>query len=140
MTLYQELKEKAVLLIDPDPWTRDSLTMLFQWNSCRLATFDNAEDGHRAIDSEPFDIVICAHGAPGVDGPAFIEHCRDSHPETVRIAMGPFSGVQFAGDSDLCGIHAWLRKPLTIESVEQALCRALGATRKEAPGDAREAN
>jgi DNA-binding NtrC family response regulator len=125
MTLYQELKEKAVLLLDPDPWTRDSLTMLFHWNSCRLATCDNAEDGHRAIDSEPFDIVICAHGTPGVDGPAFLEHCRDSHPEAVRIAIGQFAGAQFAGNPDPCGIHAWLQKPLTIESVETVLGEAV---------------
>lgn len=134
MTLYQELKEKAVLLLDPDPWTRDSLSMLFRWNACRLASFDNADDGHRAIDSEPFDIVICAQGAPGLDGLSFLAHCREEHPAAVRIAIGHFAEPQFAGDPDLCGIHAWLRKPLTIESVEQALDLALRATRQNAPG------
>lgn len=137
MTLYQELKEKSVLLLDPDPWTRDSLSMLFHWNACRLAAFDNAEDGHRAIDAAPFDIVLCAHGAPGIDGLSFLSHCRESHPEAVRIAICHHADPQHACDPGLHGVHARLQKPLTIETVESALGEALEASRNGAPsGDA----
>lgn len=121
MTFNRNLSEKSVLLLDPDPWVRDSLALVFSWKVGRFVAFDNAEDGHRAIDSHPFDIVICAHGSPGLDGLSFLGHCRDAHPDAIRILIGALAAPRIAVDGKPPGIHAWIQKPLTIESVEKVL-------------------
>jgi DNA-binding NtrC family response regulator len=127
MPLSRTLKDKKILLVDPDPWTRDSLSLLLRWWDCILAAYDSAEAGHEALDAGSWDIVICAHGSPGVDGLAFLDHCRGDHPEAVRILIGSFDDPRFAGDEGRAG-HARVRKPLTAESIERALADAVGAS------------
>jgi DNA-binding NtrC family response regulator len=129
MTIFEKLRTKAILLLDPDPWTRDSLSLLLAWSNCRLASLETVEEGRRAIESTPFDLVICAHRVPGLDGLAFLELCRKIRPEATRILMGPCPELQFAEDAKRIRIHGWLPKPLTIESLEKALSEALSASR-----------
>ncbi|HEY5995845.1 MAG TPA: hypothetical protein VIU29_02440 [Candidatus Deferrimicrobiaceae bacterium] len=128
MTLAKELRTKTILLLDPDPWTRDALSLLLGWTTGRFASCDNVEDGHRAIDAEPFDVVICAYGTPGMDALKFLDHCRECHPGAVRILVGSHNPPQFADVPPDSPVDAWLQKPLTLESVEAALRQALSGS------------
>jgi len=58
MDIFSRLKEMDMLLIDDDEWIRDSLSIYFDSEDCRLVTCDSAEQGLQAFDNHQFDIVI----------------------------------------------------------------------------------
>jgi two-component system response regulator YesN len=132
MTVFQGLRRKSILLLDPDPWTRDSLSILLAWEDCRLASFETVEEGRRAISTCPFDLVLAAHRVPGLDGIEFLGFCRKQSPGTVRILMGPRPDPAAAEEARRSGVQGWLPKPLTIESLERTIGEAMAASSRTA--------
>lgn len=121
MTLYEKLRTKTIVLLDPDPWIRDSLSLLFQCEVCRFLAFDNVADGIRAVEAGRFDIIICDYGMPGMDGIAFLRHAARSQPHAVRILIAGYPVGEIADIAAREGIHDCLQKPFTLDALEKTL-------------------
>lgn len=121
MTLYEKIRTKTILLLDPDPWIRDSLTLLFQFEVCRFVTFDNVAEGMKAVENGRFDIIICDHGMPGMDGITFLSEAGHFQPDAIRILIAGYPVGEIAEVAARAGIHGCLRKPFTLEALENTL-------------------
>ncbi len=137
MALYQNLRTKTIALVEPDPWIRDSLSLLSQCALCRLVAFDNAADGIRAVESGPFDVIICDHGLPGVDAIAFLEHAGRCQPAATRILIAGYPVGTLEEAATRAGVHACLQKPFSLDALERAV--GGGADSLAAPGGAQAA-
>jgi len=126
MTLYEKLRTRAILLLDVDPWIRDSLTLLFQCAVCRFVTFDNVAEGMKAVETRRFDIIICDHGMPGVDGITFLKEAGRFRPDAIRILIAGYPVGEIAEVAARAGIHGCLQKPFTLDALEKILGGLVG--------------
>lgn len=121
MTLYEKLRTKTIMLLDPDPWIRDSLSLLFQCEVCRFLAFDNVADGARALDGGRFDIIICDYAMPGTDGISFLRQAGRAQPDAIRILIAGYPVGDLAEIAAREGIHDCLQKPFTLDAFERTL-------------------
>ncbi len=121
MTLYEKIRDKKIALLDPDPWIRGSLSLLFQCEACRLAEFDNVADGMRALRSEHFDVIICDYGVGDEGGIAFLRQAGRVQPGAVRILTAGYPLGDIADVAAREGIDGCLQKPFTLDALEKTL-------------------
>ncbi len=121
MTLYEKLRTRTIALVDPDPWIRDSLSLLFQCEVCRFLPFDNVADGIRAVETMPFDIIICDYAMPGMDGVTFLRQAGIFQPDAIRILIAGYPVGEIADVAAREGIDDCLQKPFSVDALEKTL-------------------
>ena len=77
---YHKLKSLKTLLIDDDPFIRDSMEMAFSQKGYPLRVVNTAEDGLRALEQEAFDIIISDYKLPGMNGLDFFRQVISKNP------------------------------------------------------------
>ncbi len=118
----------TIALVDPDPWIRDSLSLLFQCEVCRFLAFDNVADGIRAVETGRLDIIICDYGMPGIDGITFLREAGRFQPGAIRILIAGYPVGEIADIAALEGIDECLQKPFTLDALEKTLAGLIDRT------------
>lgn len=121
MDIFSRLREMDMLLIDDDEWIRDSLSIYFESEDCRLVTCDSAEDGLQALGSQQFDIVIADYRLPGMDGIEFFEKSRLSHPDAVKILITAYATDSVNCQATQAGVQRVIPKPFTSHDLLDCL-------------------
>lgn len=127
--LYQEMGVRNILLVEDDPWTRDSLSLYWQIEGCRPRSASTAAEAIAALSAEKFDVIVCEHLFPGMDGLSLLKLFGDGQRGAVKLLIAPHVTPQLVEEADRCGIHDVLRKPFLIESLETCLKRHLTSAR-----------
>ncbi len=112
-----------ILLIDDDEWIRDSLTLFFENEGCRLVTLETAEEGMDALKKKSYDIIIADYRLPGLDGLEFFRHLQKSHPGVIKILITAYGSNGVVSEAFKLGIHDFIDKPFTSETIESSLSR-----------------
>ena len=125
MDLFKKLKEMKILLIDDDEWIRDSLTLFFENEGCRLVALETAEEGIDALKNKSYDIIIADYRLPGIDGLEFFRHLQKSHPNVIKILITAYGSKGVVSEASKLGIHDFIDKPFTSETIENSLSRLI---------------
>ena len=101
--LYKELGVGDILLIEDDPWSRDSLSMFFRIVECRMQCAANAKEAITAMSRNCFDLILCEYQLPGMNG----------------LTLLKMLGISIPGPSNSCSRRTrsrnWPRKPFSPE-------------------------
>lgn len=140
--LLDSLPAARCLLIEDNASARRVLEQqLFSWNlNCT-----SCENGYRAAEiletAGPFDVIVCDHPMPHIDGFATIKLLRDVlKPAEVHpplILMHPCTGEEAI--LDVCrslGVHFHIQKPVKSRELLDKLHRALCPSPQRASEDA----
>lgn len=122
-SFYQDLGVRSVLLVEDDPWTRDSLSLFFQVEGCRLQSAANADEAISALLGERFDLIICEYWLPDMDGLSVLKLYGDCQPEAVKVLISAYLTHQAVDEAMRSGIDDVLRKPFKVETLEKSLKR-----------------
>ena len=114
-----------ILLIDDDEWIRDSLTLFFEGEGCRLVAFETAEEGMDALKKKSYDIIIADYKLPGMDGLEFFRHLQKSHPNALKILITAYGSNGIVSKAFELGIHDFIDKPFTSATIESSLSRLI---------------
>jgi DNA-binding NtrC family response regulator len=125
---YGEPDGKRVLLVEADPWIRDSLSMFFWVRGCRLQSAACGKEAVAALRGDRFDLILCEDRLPDMDGLTFLKMSGDSHPEAVRFLMTGYPRHEVVEEAARSGIREVIRKPFTTEVLEESL-RRIGESR-----------
>ncbi len=122
---YEELGVKNVLLVEDDPWTRDSLSLFFQIEGCRLRSASNAEEAIAALSDDRYDLIICEYWLPDMDGLSVLKLYGNRQPGAVKLLITAYLTHQTVEEAGRAGIHEVIRKPFATEILEDSVRRHL---------------
>jgi DNA-binding NtrC family response regulator len=129
MFLYREHGVKNILLVGGDPWTRDSLSLFFQIEGCRLRSAAGAKEAIAALEGDRFDMILCEHSLPDMDGLDLLKRYGNRQAGAVRFLISSYPTRSLIEEAGRHGIHDVIRKPITIETLENSLMRCLERSR-----------
>ncbi len=122
-SFYQDLGVRSILLVEDDPWTRDSLSLFFQIEGCRLRSAANADEAISALLGDQFDLIICEYWLPDMDGLSVLKLYGECQPEAVKVLISAYLTHQAVEEATRSGIDDVLRKPFKVETLENSLRR-----------------
>ena len=128
MDIFSRLREMNMLLIDDDEWIRDSLSIYFDSEGCRIVTCGSAEEGLRALDRQRFDIIIADYRLPGMDGIEFFEKSRLTHPDVAKILITAYPADTVSCQAMQAGVQKVIPKPFTSRVLMDCLSFLTGPT------------
>lgn len=110
----------TVLIVDDDPFVRETVARVLADAGFTVHTADNAERGAAALAAEPaIDAVLLDLNMPGVSWRSVVSAIRRDHPATRVVA---FTGGITARDRSVDG---WLAKPASPEAIVEAINDAI---------------
>jgi excisionase family DNA binding protein len=100
-----------VLVVDDDPSVREYVRASLELEGYVVVEADGAEEGMRAIEAEPPDLILLDVMMPNVDGWELLRRIHEQHGAgTIPVLM--FSGaVNAAGEAESRGAQGFMRKP-----------------------------
>ncbi|WP_276357083.1 response regulator transcription factor [Cohnella caldifontis] len=119
---------KAVLF-DDEYIVLEALSALVDWKGLGIELAGTAGDGVSALGtfrSVRPDIVLTDIRMPGMDGLQLIEEILAEAPETCCIVFSGFNEFEYVKRAIGLGVTDYVEKPITEESIERALRKALG--------------
>lgn len=123
MDIFLKLKNMNILLVDDDEWIRDSLSMYFESEDCRISVHETAENALAELDCRKFDVIITDYKLPGMDGIAFLEKVKKSHPNAVKIMITAYASEIDVRRAKQAGAQDLIPKPFTSKNIEECLAR-----------------
>jgi len=129
--LFSNLKKMKVLLVDDDEWIRDSLSMFFEAEGCHLLALETAEEGIAVLKEQGYDIIITDYRLPGMDGLAFLERIQKLCPNALKILITAYRSPGVVTKANRVGIHDFIEKPFTSETIEGSLSRLITASKQK---------
>ena len=123
MDIFLKLKNMNILLVDDDEWIRDSLSIYFESEDCRISAHETAERALAELDRRKFDVIITDYKLPGMDGIAFLEKVKKSHPDAVKIMISAYASEVDVRRAKQAGAHDLIPKPFTSKTIEECLTR-----------------
>ena len=125
MDLFARLQGMKVLLVEDDPWIRDSLRRFFANENCALMAVETGEDALEIIKENDCDIVITDYRLPGMDGLEFLKKAQGINNRFKKILVTAYMTEAVLSEAFRLGVHEFIEKPFSTEDVEEALARVL---------------
>jgi len=119
-----------LLIADDEPWVRENLVGLVDWEELSIELAEPAEDGEdalRKVESERPDILITDIDMPYLDGNELIRRVKEGYPGTQVIVLSGYGDFAYVRDALLHGAIDYLLKPVTRGALADVLGKALDA-------------
>ena len=125
MDLYELLRNRKILLVEDDPWIRDSLVRFLSDKGCRVVAPGGVPSGLFVPDANRFDVVICDHRPPWLDGVAYLALARSALPDAILILLTGDREEAVRPEAERAGVDEVIGKPFTVDTIERSFERAL---------------
>ena len=123
--------DETILVVDDDPIQREVTRNLLEKLGYHV---DAAESGERAIEKlreQSFDLLVLDMIMPnGIDGAETYKRARDLNDTQKAIIVSGFAETGRVEAALSLGAGNFIRKPLTMKSLAQAVRRELDRTAK----------
>lgn len=118
----------TVLIVDDDPRLRELIRVNLEYDGMTVREAGTAEEGLKALDEDPPDLVLLDVMMPGLDGWSMLQRMRERHGvDALPVIM--FSGKTDGGAerAEASGAQAFVGKsaldPLSLVEQAKALLR-----------------
>ncbi|MBW1801410.1 MAG: response regulator [Deltaproteobacteria bacterium] len=114
-----------ILLVDDDEWIRDSMSLFFEGEGCRITALETAEEGLKELKIHGYDIIIADYKLPGMDGLTFLERIKRSYPNALRILISAYGNEDVRNNAKKLGIQDFIEKPFSAKTIEESFSRLI---------------
>ncbi len=125
-------KMSRILVVDDDTAVRNAIKIVLERDGHEVVAAGNGRAGVAAVESSPFDIVICDIFMPGMDGIETIHAFHQTNPTLPVIAMSGFTfrdahapAPDFLTLATKLGAACSLRKPFRPQELLEAVRRCI---------------
>ncbi|MEQ5843294.1 response regulator [Paraburkholderia acidicola] len=132
MNAVLRLDQATIVLVEDDPHSRASLTLLLESEGARVVAVADAEEGVEAAVRELPDAVICDLDLPTMDGFYLIQRLRDheirgDHAPSVAVALTGHTDDSYRLRSIGEGFQHFMMKPAQPDELVTLLHDAIDA-------------
>jgi DNA-binding NtrC family response regulator len=113
-----------VLVVEDEPRLREMLVSAIPTMGFETFAARSGEDGLRAMEEHPCEMVVLDLNLPGMDGLEFFERMREKWPLTQVVVVTGFGDLDAAKKAIRLNVADFLTKPTPLGDLEQALDRA----------------
>ncbi|WP_027084490.1 response regulator [Cohnella panacarvi] len=116
----------SVLLIDDEPWSREVVKALGQWDRLGFKLVGEAEDGNSGvamIEKLRPDVVITDMRMPGLDGVGLLKAINESFPELKIIVISGYDDFVYLRQAVASRATDYLLKPIDPDELNAALAK-----------------
>ena len=120
----------TVLIVDDEEVLADAMGEYLRRFGYAVTVSFTGEDGLKAIDQEPPDIVVLDYRLPRMDGVEVLRRIKASQPEIEVILLTAHGTVENAVAAMRVGAFDYLSKPLDLEELRLVVGKALHSVRQ----------
>jgi diguanylate cyclase (GGDEF)-like protein/PAS domain S-box-containing protein len=103
---------QTLLLVDDDVNVLSSLHRLFRRDGYRILTAVSPTEGFELLALYPVQVIVCDQRMPILSGTEFLAKVKEMYPDTIRIILSGYTGLEAVLDSINRGaIYRFYTKP-----------------------------
>jgi diguanylate cyclase (GGDEF)-like protein/PAS domain S-box-containing protein len=103
---------QTLLIVDDDANVLSSLHRLFRRDGYRILTAVSPAEGFELLALYPVQVILCDQRMPIMSGTEFLSKVKEMYPDTIRIILSGYTGVESMLDSINRGaIYRFYTKP-----------------------------
>jgi YesN/AraC family two-component response regulator len=127
----------GVLIVDDEPWVREGITNLIDWESHNMEILASLEDGVEALrfikeKARTPDIVLTDIRMPGKSGLELLEEMLDVVPGVRGVILSGYRDFEYARKAIHCGVFEYLVKPVGRRALLDTMVRLITQLDEEA--------
>ena len=122
-------KKPDILIVDDEEIVRRSCARILSAAQCNANAVWNGDEALRAMEQQPYDVVLLDLRMPGTDGMTVLKTIKQKWPESEVVVITGFPSIETAKESLRLGAYDYLAKPVGPEEVIGAAQGAV--TRKQ---------
>jgi len=112
------MNEKAnILIVDDEEVVRHSQLRILAGIPCNAAVAWNGTEALRAMERQPFDLVLLDLRMPGPDGMSVLKTIKERWPESEVVIITGYPSIETAKEAVRLGAYNYLAKPLSPNEV-----------------------
>lgn len=123
-----------VIIIDDEPWAREVVKSLGDWDKHQLVIAGEAEDGRSGIqlihELKP-QIIITDMRMPGIDGDELLKELKASFPGLKIIVMSGYDDFVYLREAIRSRAVEYLLKPIDPDDLNEALRKCIAELEAE---------
>lgn len=123
-----------VIIIDDEPWAREVIKSLGNWEKYKLDIVGEAVDGENGLElikkTKP-NIVITDMRMPAVDGPELLKTIAQQFPEIKIIVMSGYDDFQYMQQAIRSRAIEYLLKPIKEDELNSSLAKCVESLSKK---------
>jgi len=116
--------EKRLLIVDDEENMRHMLQVMLQKAGYLVHTAADGVEGLEQMAKHDFDFVLCDLRMPNMDGMAFLENTKQTHPDQTVIMMSAYGSIDTALEAMMIGAYDYISKPFKQDEVLLTLKKA----------------
>jgi len=124
---------RKAVIFDDEYIVLQGLQAMIDWQKYGVEIVGTAGDGATALaivrERRP-DIILTDIRMPGMDGLELIERVMQEAPDTYTIVFSGFNEFEYVKRAIGLGVADYLEKPITIQTIEQAVAKMTGRLEK----------
>lgn len=125
------MKKYRLLCVDDDELMVSSLRRVLRNEQWQVDLFVQAHDALKALDGQPYDVILCDYNMPMINGVQFLEYAKAKSPDTPRIILsGGLDVSVLSGAINKASVFGVLAKPWKNDQLIDMIQRAIGERNK----------
>ncbi len=126
-----------VLIIDDEPHIRQMMRLTLEASGYEVDEAGSGQEGlTRFGDGRAHDVVVLDQKMPGIDGLETLKRLKERTPDACVLMVTAFGSIELAVDAMKLGATDFLRKPMTPETLRNAVAAAIVSQASRPPHSA----
>jgi DNA-binding NtrC family response regulator len=115
----------TILVVDDEEVVRRSHSRVLKGERCRVEAVGDGEEALRAMETQPYDVVLLDLRMPGIDGMSLLKTLKARWPDSEVVVITGYPSVDTAKEAIRLGACDYLAKPLAPGEVIAAANSAM---------------